>query len=201
MEYEFKENYKAWIAAAIIVVTVATRIFGQIPNVSPITTVAMMSGIFLGGYWMWVVPFGSMILSDLIMAITNSYNLSVVEYLAHTPFVYLAFAAIVLVGVIIQRNDKLDFESKAYFGAISTPAIGSVLFFLITNFFVWLNPLPVFADMYPKTLEGLGMSYAMALPFFKNMLVGDAIFAVSAFSVLYLISLPIKRSIEYAKQR
>jgi hypothetical protein len=45
---DFKKHYKAWIATTIVVASILSRILIQIPNVSAITTVAMMSGILLG---------------------------------------------------------------------------------------------------------------------------------------------------------
>jgi len=47
--------------------------------------------------------------------------------------------------------------------------VSSLLFYLITNFAVWAIP----GSMYPKTLSGLLQSYIMALPFFRNSLLGD----------------------------
>lgn len=48
----------------------------------------------------------------------------------------------------------------------------SLLFFLITNFGVWLDP----TSFYPKGLFGLTQSYIMGLPFLKNTLMGDLFF-------------------------
>jgi len=45
----------------------------------------------------------------------------------------------------------------------------SIIFYLVTNFAVWVVP----GSMYPKTLAGLLDSYVMALPFFRNSLIGD----------------------------
>jgi hypothetical protein len=45
----------------------------------------------------------------------------------------------------------------------------SMLFFLMTNFAVWVIP----GSMYPKTVFGLVDSYIMAIPFFRNSILGD----------------------------
>jgi hypothetical protein len=44
----------------------------------------------------------------------------------------------------------------------------SIIFFIITNYAVW-----AFGTMYPHTVNGLFQSYMMALPFFKNSVLGD----------------------------
>ena len=56
---------------------------------------------------------------------------------------------------------------------------GSIIFFLTTNFAVWL-----FSDWYAENLSGLIMSYTLALPFFRNSLMGD-IFYTAVFFGLY----------------
>jgi hypothetical protein len=190
---DFKKHYKAWIATTIVVASILSRILIQIPNVSAITTVAMMSGILLGGYWMWVVPFGSLVLSDLIMAVTNNYGLGVADYLALTPFVYGAFALVILVGFIISKQQMWRFEKKLLVGSLATPVLGSGIFFLVTNFFVWLNPIPVFPDMYIKTWEGLMNCYAAAIPFYRNAFSGDLLVSFGVFGVYYLVTRKVSR--------
>ena len=47
--------------------------------------------------------------------------------------------------------------------------LGSIQFFLITNFFVWLG-----AEVeYPHTIAGLIACYTAALPFFEHTVLGD----------------------------
>jgi hypothetical protein len=48
---------------------------------------------------------------------------------------------------------------------------GSVVFFLLTNTAVW-----AFGTMYTHDLSGLVQSYYMALPFFRNELLGNIFF-------------------------
>jgi hypothetical protein len=49
---------------------------------------------------------------------------------------------------------------------------GSVVFFIVSNFGVWLT-----GTMYPMTFEGLLACFSAAVPFFRNMLFGDLFFA------------------------
>ena len=48
--------------------------------------------------------------------------------------------------------------------------IASLIFFIITNFGVWLMG-------YPKTIEGFVLCYTLAIPFFINSLLGDFFFS------------------------
>jgi hypothetical protein len=52
----------------------------------------------------------------------------------------------------------------------------SVVFYLVSNFGVWLQ-----GKLYAMTWEGLGACYLAALPFFKNMLAGNAVYALVLF--------------------
>jgi hypothetical protein len=53
----------------------------------------------------------------------------------------------------------------------------SLVFFLISNFGVWFTADQYPVAMYPKTLDGLMACYTMGLPFLRNTLVGDLLFA------------------------
>ena len=85
-------------------------------------------------------------LSDLIIGI-SLINL----------FVYLGFISVVLLGSQIK---------SIKFGNI---LLASFLFFLISNFGVWILG-------YPKNLEGLLLCYTMAIPFFGYSIAGDLFF-------------------------
>jgi hypothetical protein len=70
----------------------------------------------------------------------------------------------------------------------------SVLFFLITNFGVWAQ------GMYARDISGLFQSYVMAIPFFKNTLLGN-FFYVSLFfgSYEFVKMLVSKKSLAFLK--
>jgi hypothetical protein len=70
-------------------------------------------------------------------------------------------------------------QKKSVWRIASGTLLGSVLFFLITNFAVW-----VFTPLYERTSAGLVQCFYMALPFFRNTLAGD-IFYVAGFVGLY----------------
>jgi hypothetical protein len=64
-------------------------------------------------------------------------------------------------------------RGKYNYRSIGLACLGSsVLFYLITNFAVWAVP----GSMYPKTIQGLADSYIMAIPFFRNSLLGDLMY-------------------------
>ena len=51
---------------------------------------------------------------------------------------------------------------------IGASLFSSILFFIVTNFGVWMV-----SGMYPHTMSGLFSAYAFAVPFFRNTIIGD----------------------------
>src|SRR5438874_4720817 len=69
---------------------------------------------------------------------------------------------------------------------IGASLASSVSFFLLSNFAVWAA-----YDMYPKNFGGLMTSYTLAIPFFRNAIVGDLLFSTVMFAtpvVLHALS-------------
>jgi hypothetical protein len=60
-------------------------------------------------------------------------------------------------------------RKQSIFRIAAVTVVSSTIFYLVTNFAVWAVP----GSMYPKTFAGLAESYIMALPFFRNSLIGD----------------------------
>ena len=58
---------------------------------------------------------------------------------------------------------------------------GSTLFFVVTNFGVW-----VWSGMYAHTWSGFFLCYNLAIPFFRNTLLSDAVYTAALFTVYAL---------------
>jgi len=96
-------------------------------------------------------------------------------------FTYLGFLSYYLLGRITRNNLKRQL--------VFLP-LASLLFFLISNFGVWYY-------WYPHSLAGLGRCYLLALPFYRNTLIGDVLFGYSPM-VLRSLNL-IKTSLQVRK--
>lgn len=104
-----------------------------------------------------------MLISDLILGFSFA-----------SPFVYLGFASYALVSKIYKNR----------FGLILAPTIAATSFFIITNFGVWLGP------WYSHDLLGLQKCFTLALPFYRNTLLGDISFTL-AIAAVYKIAVSI----------
>jgi len=141
-------NKKQLVIILFIAVAAIFRLLPHLPNATPIAAMALFSGVyFTNKKYAFIIPLLAMFLSDLFLGFSMI-----------TLFVYVAF---ILVGYIGIASKKMN---------IKTILISSLSFFIITNFGVWLIG-------YPKTLNGLMECYTLAIPFFRNSLIGDFFFA------------------------
>ena len=133
--------------AMIILVLALSRLIPHPPNFSPVTAIALFGGLNFSDKRIAVsIPLIVLFLSDLILGI------SVINL-----FVYTGFSIIVFLGTKIK---------SIKFGNI---ILSSFIFFLISNFGVWIIG-------YPKNIEGLILCYTMAIPFFGYSIAGDLFF-------------------------
>lgn len=146
-----KMNYYI-IPILIISLGVVARLIPHPPNFAPIAAIALFGGIYLPKPWGILAPLAALFFSDLLIGF---YAWPIMAS------VYLSLAATGLIGLWIKQQKNIR-------RIISGTLVSSSLFFLITNWAVW-----VFGTMYPPNLNGLFESYTMALPFFRNSLLGD----------------------------
>ena len=135
------------IVLLIVIFGVICRLIPHPPNFSPVTAIALFGGLnFSDKRIAFSIPLIVLFLSDLILGI------SVINL-----FVYTGFLTIVFLGTKIK---------SIKFGNI---ILSSFIFFLISNFGVWMIG-------YPKNIEGLILCYTMAIPFFGYSIAGDLFF-------------------------
>ena len=139
---------KEYIIIGLVVLAILTRLIPHPPNFAPITGIALFSAInFNNTFFKFLVPLISLVIFDLII------GFSLINI-----FVYLSFIVIVLVG---NHFKKIKLKSIL---------ISSVVFFIISNFGVWIIG-------YPKTISGIIMCYTAAIPFFINTILGDLFYS------------------------
>lgn len=161
----------AWITG-LILAAVISRVIPHPFNFTTVAAVALFAGAkFRDKIWSIIIPMAAMFLSDVLLSLMNHYPLFHNTIL----FVYGSFLIMIVLGWKLQSN-KLQPGKIAVYTLIS-----SVLFFVITNIGVWL-----FGGLYDLNQEGLIKCFAMALPFFKYSLMGDAFFVTVLFGVYEL---------------
>ena len=88
---------------------------------------------------------------------------------------YSAMMLIAFLGMGFKQN-----KSMVNIGIQSV--IGSLVFYLISNFGVWMTGM-----MYPKTVSGLGAWYVAGLPFLTNTLASTVLYSAVLFGGLALL--------------
>jgi len=165
------KKFFAIFLVSIIGISILARLVPHAPNFTPIAALALFMGVYAAkiSKWYLAVPLAVMLVSDAFLGFYEPKIMAVV---------YVSFFAIGLVGLLLKMCETRFRVSRVYTGAFGVLA-GSLLFFFTTNFAVW-----AFSGMYALTLEGLMLSYYMALPFLKFSLLGD-LFYVSLFFGIY----------------
>lgn len=157
----------------LIVIGAASRLIPHLPNFTPITALALFSAARLRKRDAFLIPLGSMFLSDLIL----SHG-----YYGPTQFyVYGSFVLIGFLGLCLRRRHSYFLISTSSFAA-------SFLFFVLTNFGVWASP----TSWYPRTIYGLVECYLAAIPFFRNTLMGDLFYTLVFFGAFEILTGKIK---------
>ncbi|MDO8654927.1 MAG: hypothetical protein Q7R48_00635, partial [bacterium] len=132
------------------------------PNFTPMGAFALFVGVYLAtkNRWLLLLPIGAMAISDLLI---GSYDWKLMAV------VYASFLAYGILGMLAgkRKNPRTLF--------LVTIA-GSLIFYLTTNAAVW-----AFSPWYPHDIQGLLLSYALALPFFRATLFGDILFSAIFF--------------------
>ena len=149
------DNNKYILVFLLIVVTSFSNVLlSNIPNFSPVASVALFSGFYLSNKKIaLLVPIICMLISDYFIGFHSLMWA-----------VYLSFSVTVVIGFLMKKaNGKLIFLNSIF---------SAVLFFIITNFAVW-----ALGSFYSKDFTGLLTCFSMGIPFLKNTLLSAVIFS------------------------
>lgn len=157
-----KQNntFRILVMAGLIVLAALTRLIDHPANVSPVMAIAIFAGAFIfDKRFALLIPIGAMLLSDLFLGF---YPVSV--------FVYLAFGIGIFIGYLIKSRVKVQ-------NVVLASLAGSMIFFVITNFGSWLTD-PMYQ---PLNWDSLVRCYTLAIPFFRNTILGDITYVTVLF--------------------
>lgn len=148
------------LAIALILLCTLFRIVPHPPNVAPVGATAVLAGRTLRPLHAIAITVAAMVVSDLALAWIHGWR----PFGPASLFIYGGFAAQVLIARGLRRVRG---------GAIGAALLGGTVFFLLSNFSVWL-----FGALYPPTTAGLWACYVAAIPFFAATLVGDVVWTL-----------------------
>jgi hypothetical protein len=172
-------NKRITIIIAIVFVAALARLLPHAPNFTPLAAVALFGGAYITHKYLAIlIPLLAMLLSDALLGFNGWV------FVEQVIAVYGSFALIALLGMSMQGN-----KSALRLGATSISA--SILFFVMTNFAVWLGGAFHAPALYPMNAAGIVECYVAAIPFFANSLAGDLFYTAVLFGGFYLVSVNI----------
>lgn len=145
--------------ALIIGLAVVARLLPHPPNFAPIAAMALFGGAYLNKRYALLLPLIALFLGDIFIGFYSP---------AVMISVYGSFLLVGFLGIWLKKRKNAQNILLAALGS-------SLLFFLVTNFAVWVT------GAYAQNPNGLLQSYMAGLPFLKNTLGGDLFYTISFF--------------------
>lgn len=159
------------IIAGLIIGAALIRLMPHAPNFTPIGAMALFAGTYIANKkWAFLFPLIIMLLSDAALQLITGSG-----FHSTMPFVYGSFILITSFGFLVRKSTQRP-------AIMAASLMGSIAFFLITNFGTWLMQ-----DLYTHTSTGLLNCYIMAIPFFKGTLLGDLFYNLLLFGFFALV--------------
>lgn len=155
------------LMAILILAGVMGRLMPHAPNATPVVGLGLLAGAAFGARTGIFLPIAVLAATDLILG-------------TYAPLVMISVYGCLtlpaLAGSRWLRNRRRPV-------VIAASAAGcSIVFFLVTNFAVWVS-----GGWYGRDLQGLIECYVAALPFLRNMITADLIWSGVLFSALSLL--------------
>lgn len=167
-----KINIKNWVLFILILIAVAFRFLplfnhSVLANFTPVGAIALFGGTYYKSKLKsYLVPLLSLFLSDIVLNFFYSGKWQL--FYSGFVWVYLSFAIMVFIG---SRIKNVNLKSLLLASILSV-----VVHWLLTDIQPWLA-----GNMYNKDFSGYIQSLVAAIPFEKNMLIGNLLFV----TVLY----------------
>jgi uncharacterized protein DUF6580 len=166
-----KINTRTIVLILMIVAAAAMRLVSYkfpyiLSNFTPVGAIALFGGAYFADKWKaYLVVLLTLFASDIM--INYLYTSKWVLWYSGSVWVYLTFAIMVFIGSLIK---------KATFINVWAASLASVVIHWLIIDLPWM-----YGTLYPHTLAGYGQSLIAAVPFEKNMALGDILFCTILF--------------------
>ena len=165
---------KLIISIILVGLGVASRLLPHLWNFAPIAAITLFAGFYLGRRYAVILPLLAMAIGDFFIGFYD-WKLMLV--------VYGSFAFIGLAAGWVKKYKSME-------TVVASSIMASVIFFLATNWAVWQ-----FSPWYAKDLSGLVQAFTMALPFFRNTMLGDLFYTAVLFGAYETVIILAKQKV------
>jgi len=146
------------LAFCLLTLGILSRLVFHAHNFTPVIALALFGGVYLKKKQAIMLPLVLFAVTDIILGFHQTMF-----------FTWGSILLIASIGFWVRKN-------KNFATVISGGLVSAVLYFVVTNFGVW-----VMMGMYPKTIVGLVECYVAAIPYFRNSLVGTLLYGFILF--------------------
>jgi len=140
------------LAVLLVAFAAVSRFMPHPENFTPIAAMALFGGVYFNKRYAFVIPLVAMVVSDYFIGFHN-----------YIPYVYGSFVLTGVIGIWLKNHKNVGW-------IVGASLSSSVLFFVVTNFGVWVT------GGYPQNFGGLVECYIAAIPFFRNTVLGDLLY-------------------------
>lgn len=145
----------------LILLAAASRLLPHPLNFAPIGALGLFAGAYSERRIAWLAPIAALLASDLILG-------------AYSPVIMLGvYGGFAISGVLGSRFLR---QERTVARLVGCALVSGTVVFLLSNFACWLVG-------YPHTAEGLARCYTLALPFYRNTLLGDLFYTSVLFGL------------------
>lgn len=150
----------------LIVLAAVGRLLPHPPNFVPFMAIGLFGAAMVRPKLLaLVIPFAALVLSDMLLGTYTGIG-----------WIYFAFILCSLPGFTLSNS--------FHWGKLAVVTISSsILFFIISNFGVWIS-----SGMYSLDLNGFITCFTLAIPFFRNSLLSDLMYSGVLFGAYRFVS-------------
>ena len=160
------------LAYLFVILAVAVRFMPHPWTFTPVIGSLLFLGARGSRKQMWL-PLLMLAVTDVILTkAVYAYAFTWDHYVT-----WLWYGAILWLGTQLRKNASPLRVIAAALGS-------SVSFYLLSNLAAWA----AYTDMYPRSLNGIMMSYVAGLPFFRHAMEGDLLFTCAMFGTPVLLT-------------
>ena len=169
-----------FITAVLLILFAAfSRLIPHPENFAPVAAVAIFAGLFMNKKYAIIVPIAATFLSDMFLGLYP-----------YVLWVYGTYILIALTNIGIRKYYESFSGIKKAGLLYGTALFSSIIFFIVTNFGVWISGL-----YYEMSFKGLLASYIAALPFFRTSLLADVVYITLMAGIYSLVTKLLKQPV------
>jgi hypothetical protein len=169
-DHQGENQKKIIVITGLILVAAISRLLPHIDNFTPIGAMALFGGTYITNKRnALLLPMAALFLSDCMLQLFsgNGFHNTMI-------YVYSAFAIICSLGFLLRIRVQRQTIMVA-------SLVGSIIFFLVTNFGVWTS------GYYGYSFSGLLNCMIAGIPFFRGTVMGDLFFNLVLFGSFSII--------------